>query len=101
MIHELKLDKKWFDSVVNGQKRFEIRKDDRIFKVGDILTLKEVERTSDNSIDYTGNEVQVKITSILKHEDFPEGIQEGYVVLSIDLKLLDVMHDREVLFTRQ
>ncbi|KXT63177.1 DUF3850 domain-containing protein [Lactococcus sp. DD01] len=38
--HELKLDVKYFDEVKNGTKNFEIRKNDRDFKVGDILILK-------------------------------------------------------------
>ncbi|WP_285046665.1 DUF3850 domain-containing protein [Lactococcus petauri] len=38
--HELKLDIKYFDEVKNGTKNFEIRKNDRDFKVGDILELK-------------------------------------------------------------
>ncbi|MFK4941218.1 DUF3850 domain-containing protein [Lactococcus petauri] len=38
--HELKLDVKYFNEVKNGTKNFEIRKNDRDFKVGDILILK-------------------------------------------------------------
>lgn len=38
--HELKLDIRYFDDVKSGKKNFEIRKDDRDFKVGDILELK-------------------------------------------------------------
>jgi len=40
--HELKLDIKYFDDVKSGKKNFEIRKNDRDFKVGDILELKKV-----------------------------------------------------------
>lgn len=39
-IHELKLDVKYFDEVKDGNKNFEIRKNDRDFNVGDILKLK-------------------------------------------------------------
>ena len=38
--HELKLDIKYFDDVKNGKKNFEIRKNDRNYKVGDILELR-------------------------------------------------------------
>lgn len=38
-IHELKLDTKYFDDVNIGLKKFEIRKNDRDFKVGDVLAL--------------------------------------------------------------
>lgn len=40
--HELKLDIKYFEDVKNGKKNFEIRKNDRDFKVGDILKLKKM-----------------------------------------------------------
>lgn len=39
-IHELKLDIKYFDAVKNGNKNFELRKNDRDYQVGDILELK-------------------------------------------------------------
>ncbi|UIB81241.1 protein of unknown function DUF3850 [Flyfo myovirus Tbat2_7] len=38
-IHELKLDIKYFKDVLNLKKTFEIRKNDRDFKVGDVLAL--------------------------------------------------------------
>lgn len=38
--HELKLDIRYFDDVKYGKKNFEIRNNDRDFKVGDILELK-------------------------------------------------------------
>ncbi|WP_282798853.1 DUF3850 domain-containing protein [Lactococcus lactis] len=41
--HELKLDIKYFNDVESGKKNFEIRKNDRDFKVGDILELKAYE----------------------------------------------------------
>ncbi|MGY3710727.1 DUF3850 domain-containing protein [Lactococcus lactis subsp. lactis] len=37
--HELKLDIKYFDDVKSGKKKFEIRKNDRDFQVGDTLRL--------------------------------------------------------------
>lgn len=43
MIHELKLRKEFFDYVRFGIKKFEIRKDDRDYKVGDTLVLKEID----------------------------------------------------------
>lgn len=38
--HELKLDVRYFDDVKSGKKNFDIRNNDRDFKVGDILELK-------------------------------------------------------------
>ncbi len=38
-VHDLKLNKKYFDAVLHGLKSFEMRKDDRGFKVGDTIRL--------------------------------------------------------------
>lgn len=37
--HLVKIDRCYFDNVVSGRKRFEIRKDDRDYQVGDWLKL--------------------------------------------------------------
>lgn len=39
-IHELKTWPDFFRDVADGRKKFEIRKDDRDYKVGDLLRLK-------------------------------------------------------------
>jgi hypothetical protein len=49
--HELKTWPKYFAAVRSGQKRFEIRRNDREFKVGDILVLREFDPEDDA---YTG-----------------------------------------------
>ena len=49
--HELKTWPKYFAAVRSGQKRFEIRRNDRDFKVGDILVLREFDPEDDA---YTG-----------------------------------------------
>lgn len=87
--HILKLNERYFDSVANGIKTFEIRKNDRDYKVGDTLVLKEVDDDGKYltygdynlgmNLDY---EVKVAVTYILTHDEF-EGISEGYVVLGI------------------
>ncbi|WP_331384989.1 DUF3850 domain-containing protein [Bacillus badius] len=41
MKHELKIYPQYFKAVVSGKKSFEIRKNDRDFKVGDTLLLHE------------------------------------------------------------
>ena len=87
--HILKLNDRYFDAVANGIKTFEIRKNDRDYKVGDTLVLKEVNDdgrrlTYPNhdlgmNLDY---EVKVAVTYILTHDEF-DGISEGYVALGI------------------
>ena len=40
MIHELKTYSEYFKAVISGEKPFEIRKNDRNFKVGDYIALR-------------------------------------------------------------
>ena len=80
MIHELKIKPKFFQDIINGIKNFEIRKNDRKFRVDDTLVLYEYDYM-DNT--YTGNHIKVKVDNILTHDDFPEGIPIDYVVMNI------------------
>lgn len=93
--HELKISPVYFDAVSNGVKDFEIRKNDRDFKVGDTLRLKEYDRdmvsvrlNEDCSVSsvtggYTGRACDAAVTFILTFEDFPQGIKEGYCIMGI------------------
>jgi hypothetical protein len=77
--HELKTWPEFFQPVVDGRKTVELRSDDRAFKVGDHLLLREYER---NLGPYTGRKCLVVITHIVRGApDF--GLKEGYVALSI------------------
>lgn len=75
MIHELKILPEYFEAVADGTKRFELRKDDRGFTVGDEIILKEW-----NGTEYTGRSVKKQISYILKNY---AGLAEGYAVLSL------------------
>ena len=86
MIHELKIKKEYFEKVRDGQKRFEIRKDDRNYKVGDSIILREI----DDSSFQTGNRIECKILYILK--DF-DGLKHGYVILSILETWRNIIYD--------
>jgi ASC-1-like (ASCH) protein len=44
MIHELKIDPEYFAAVRNGEKQFELRRNDRNFSIGDYLALNEYDR---------------------------------------------------------
>ncbi len=72
-VHELKILPEYFAAIVSGEKRFEIRKNDRNYKVGDILRLMKYE--DDN---FTGD---VHVSEITYITDFAQ--QDGYVVLGI------------------
>lgn len=77
-IHELKILPKWYEDVIYRRKKFELRKADRNYKVGDILLLREFENG-----EYTGRKCYVKITYIYKG-DGNYGLAEGYWILGIE-----------------
>ena len=82
-VHELKLSTQFYDSVANRFKTFEVRKDDRGFKVGDTLILKEVIPMDDGGVEFTGRQCSASVTYILTHDEFPAGVPDGYVIMSI------------------
>ena len=75
--HELKTWPKYFAAVRSGQKRFEIRRNDREFKVGDILVLREFDPSTDT---YTGQSEERQITFLLSEEDYG-GVIHGFVAI--------------------
>lgn len=73
--HDLKIYPKYFEPVIYGRKKFEIRKDDRSFKVGDVVILKEFKFPNG----YTGRSITVEISYILRNvKDF--GLADGYCI---------------------
>ena len=82
-IHELKILPEYYDAVRCGDKRFEIRKNDRNFHRGDILRLKEWDGEN-----YTGEELDALVRYILY--DFTGGLQDGYCIMSIDTMMHDI-----------
>lgn len=77
-IHELKILPKYFNEVSHNIKRFEIRRNDRKFKVGDILILKEY---NEEDKSFTGREVKRVIKYILQGPCY--GLEEGYCILGL------------------
>jgi hypothetical protein len=81
MLHELKVDKKFFYDLEQGRKTFEIRFNDRDFKVGDRLSLREWDSEKK---EYTKNfmsPLSRRITYILEGGQY--GIEKGYVILQL------------------
>jgi hypothetical protein len=76
--HQLKCIQPHFEEIWLKRKTFEIRLNDRNFKVGDTICLMEYD-SQDNF--YTGNQVFFLITHIL--HSYQDIIKEGYVILSI------------------
>ena len=84
-IHELKIWPQFFDPLDRNEKTFEARKNDRGFKVGEILHLMEFNLTPPgDGPNYTGRECWRKITYILHGEvNAPFGVVDGYVILGL------------------
>lgn len=76
-VHYLKTWTQFFNEVRSGIKQFEVRKNDRDFKIGDTLILEEFDPAKDA---YTGAWVPERITYKLDDERF---VKEGYVILGI------------------
>lgn len=72
--HQLKILPQYFQAVTVGDKSFEIRKNDRNYKVGDNIVLSEYEEGQ-----YTGRNILAKITYITDYEQ-----KDDYVVFGIE-----------------
>lgn len=79
MEHELKTWQPFFQHVLDGEKTFEVRRNDRGFQRGDTLVLRETEGQS--SYYRTGRELRVQVAYVLTGEQF--GIRDGYCVMGI------------------
>lgn len=75
-MHELKIRPKFFEAVISGKKTFEIRKNDRNFKVGDCILLKEYGKKSG----FTGRNAMFDITYVMTDTEF---VKKGFAVLGI------------------
>jgi hypothetical protein len=78
MTHVLKTLPEYFKAVKEKRKTFEVRKNDRDFKVGDELILSEFNPKTST---YTGDTCGREITYILKGGQF--GITEDVVILGL------------------
>tara|TARA_R110000850_G_scaffold29047_1_gene80467 strand:+ start:2345 stop:2626 length:282 start_codon:yes stop_codon:yes gene_type:complete len=87
MKHILKTDPEVFAASFAGLKGFEIRLNDRDFKVGDELLLKETMSSGDDMknnaepLIYTGREATRAIKYILHGNNY--GLAEGWVILDL------------------
>lgn len=80
-VHELKIVPEYFRAVKERKKTFEIRKNDRNFKVGEYIDLREY--SGDKG--YTGNRLCLKIVYMIESDWFPQGLKDGYCVLGIEV----------------
>ena len=78
MIHELKTWQPYFEQVKSGLKTFELRENDRDFKIGDELLLKEYSASHD---EFTGNFCHRRVDFILHGGRF--GLEDGFCILGL------------------
>lgn len=86
MEHKLKILPQYFKAVQNGNKTFEIRKNDRDFKVGDTLLLQEYILPFTQPLGvkegyYTGQEITKEISYFFEGKGY--GLKEGYCILGL------------------
>ena len=64
MLHELKIYPMYFNDILKNNKNFEVRKDDRLYEVGDYLFLREFLPADE----YTGKEILAKVLYVYRGE---------------------------------
>lgn len=89
VVHSLKVRPEYFEAILAGEKRCEVRKDDRAqgFEADDVLRLQEYVplglATEDLPQGYTGRDLFAIVTHVLRNTD--DLLQRGFVALSIEL----------------
>lgn len=84
IFHELKTWTSGFDASWRGLKPWEFRRDDREFKMGHKLILREYDRESDS---YTGRKIHADISYKLNGPAY--GIPNGYCILTMKITELE------------
>jgi len=81
--HNLKIWPVWFAAISSGKLTHNVRKNDRDFRIGDLIMLEEFRPGTG---EYTGNTIKKRISHIAYGgalDPMGDGIQEGYCVLSL------------------
>lgn len=86
MTHELKILPEYYEAVALRRKTFEIRKNDRDFKAGDTLVLKEWDGEK-----YTGREVSRYVNYILYGGQY--GIEKDYCIMNLKISPVKAVLD--------
>lgn len=76
--HTIKTNPEPFGAILDGDKNFEFRKNDRDYREGDLLTLQEYDPAYK---EYTGRTIQARIGYVLAAPAF--GVPKGHVCFSL------------------
>lgn len=80
-MHKLKTWTPYFSDLWSGEKRFELRRDDRKFSVGDLLVLEEYDMAERN---YSGRRIHAKVGYILRDCD-AFGLMSDHVIMGLSV----------------
>ena len=78
-LHEIKLNEEFADAVLNGEKRFEVRSNDRGYQKGDLIQFEVIRSNGLRSFHELNDDIRFEITYVLSCW----GIKDGYVVFGI------------------
>lgn len=84
-IHRLKTLAPYWERIQQGDKTFEIRKNDRDFQVGDILELELIENKHDPVMSYSMPPMIIKARVKYLFSGGQYGLEIGYCIMSIEL----------------
>lgn len=81
--HFLKTESEYYQEVKQDNKRFELRKDDRDFKVNDLIVLKETING-----EYTGEKLLPRKIRYILRDAEKFGLKKGYCIIQLDHYLI-------------
>lgn len=80
MIHQLKIESRFYNDIETSGKRFEVRYDDRGYQIDDVLVMREI-----NNDKITGRIVYALVTYIHRNDAETLFLRDGYVILGFDV----------------
>lgn len=101
MIHTLKCDPDIFQKIWNKEQTFELRLNDRNYKVGDEIISHETTHTGEEmehgmKLEYTGRYICSKIVGILQRNHFSKDRFDNWVIISIQIMKMGVEESNEL-----
>lgn len=91
-LHDVKCWPTYFGPILQRKKTFELRLNDRNYKEGDYVRLREYSYSPDQESgkrwDYTGRELMLLITYVLQNDQesaVPEGLNPRYCIFSFEI----------------